>query len=770
MKHFSKMKRLGRCHVQIVLLVILISGIDESEEVSVVVEDRDGNSTTTSTTVDVDNPADCDKVFLFNATGTGPFNYVIVGDTGDAFTTAVDTNSSNEILQCNMTAIKTNAMTSYSLSITINDTADSTSTTETVTVIVENLVIPSVACDQVPSVKNGSIVGGDISPYFEGQNVTYNCTSGYTINGTTTISCNGSGVWPETPSCLKGADCAQVPSVLNGSIVGGDQSPYVEGQNVTYNCTSGYIIIGTTTISCNGSGVWPETPSCLKDCDSVPSVLNAGIVGGNLSSYVVGQTVTYTCTNGFTMMGTSTVTCDATGAWTEPPSCERDIGSSCSSDAECQIILHTQPYVCDNTVCKFGVGGQNCTVIANSCLTNGRCTSDACECVDGFYPADNKCYELILSSPSNGSVIVICESTEINEVIANLSASFAPTSTDFVFNITDPSNKFTTANATIIVVSDLDVDVESPVTSYALIIELSHPNSSRTVSTTITISVEDDNDNAPEFGSHNYTFIISEQSTALTAVGTIAATDKDSTSPNNMIANYKVIGTNKFEITSDGVLSVSSGESFNYTTTPFYTFLVMATDGALEDMEMSTNVSVTVNIIPATTTTTKTKSTTPSIETKTQTSAKERNAYIGGGIGGALVLIIVIIVIVVIVCVRRGERANIESRCLNDISGQYKPTLPVDAIQTKEGHENNDNDDPKNLNDIRATEIHQNDSPLSETETQTKEDHKSSDNDGHKSLNDIRDIEIHHESPLSEAEIQENENRGHSKLEMATSL
>ncbi|WAR22298.1 CFAH-like protein [Mya arenaria] len=624
----------------------VISGIDESEEVSVVVEDRDGNSTTTSTTVDVDNPADCDKVFLFNATGTGPFNYVI-----------------------------------------INDTADSTSTTETVTVIVENLVIPSVACDQVPSVKNGSIVGGDISPYFEGQNVTYNCTSGYTINGTTTISCNGSGVWPETPSCLKGADCAQVPSVLNGSIVGGDQSPYVEGQNVTYNCTSGYIIIGTTTISCNGSGVWPETPSCLKDCDSVPSVLNAGIVGGNLSSYVVGQTVTYTCTNGFTMMGTSTVTCDATGAWTEPPSCERDIGSSCSSDAECQIILHTQPYVCDNTVCKF---------------------------------------ELILSSPSNGSVIVICESTEINEVIANLSASFAPTSTDFVFNITDPSNKFTTANATIIVVSDLDVDVESPVTSYALIIELSHPNSSRTVSTTITISVEDDNDNAPEFGSHNYTFIISEQSTALTAVGTIAATDKDSTSPNNMIANYKVIGTNKFEITSDGVLSVSSGESFNYTTTPFYTFLVMATDGALEDMEMSTNVSVTVNIIPATTTTTKTK--------------------------------------------RRGERANIESRCLNDISGQYKPTLPVDAIQTKEGHENNDNDDPKNLNDIRATEIHQNDSPLSETETQTKEDHKSSDNDGHKSLNDIRDIEIHHESPLSEAEIQENENRGHSKLEMATSL
>ncbi|WAR22293.1 CR2-like protein, partial [Mya arenaria] len=394
------------------------------------------------------------------------------------------------------------------------------------------------------------------------------------------------------------AECDHVPSVLNGSIVGGDQSPYVEGQNVTYNCTSGYTINGTTTISCNGSGVWSETPSCLKDCDSVPSVLNAEIVGGNLSSYVEGHTLTYSCTNGFTMMGTPTITCDATGAWTVPPSCQKDIGSACSSDAECQNNLHTPPYVCDNTVCKFGVGGRNCTVLTNSCLTNGRCTSDACECVDGFDPVDNKCYELILQSPNNGSRIEICETTEINEVIANLSASFAPTSTDFVFNISDPSNNFAIADDTIMVVSDLDVDVESPVTSYVFIIELSHPNSSRTASSTITIRVEDDNDNAPEFSSDSYTFDISEQSTASTTVGMIAATDKDSTSPNNMIANYTVIGTNEFEITSDGVLRVSSGASFNYTTTPLYTFFIMAMDGALEDVELSTNVPVTVNIIP----------------------------------------------------------------------------------------------------------------------------------------------------------------------------
>ncbi|XP_052772927.1 uncharacterized protein LOC128211861 isoform X2 [Mya arenaria] len=472
------MKRFGRCQVLSVLLVILTIGIDESEEVSAVVEDRNGDSTTT-TTVNVDNPTDCDKVFLIIVTGSGLFNYVIAtGNIGGAFTTATDTDSGDEKLQCNMATIRTNAIASYSLSITVTDTGDSSTDTRTVTVIVENLVIPSVECDQVPSVPNGSIVGGDQSPYAEGQNVTYSCTTGYTINGTAKISCNGSGVWSEPPSCLK------------------------------------------------------------------------------------------------------------------------DIGSSCSSDAECRITLHTPPYVCDNTVCKFGVGGRNCTDIANSCLTNGRCTSGACECVDGFDSVDNKCYKLILSSPKNGSVIEICETTEINEVIANLSASFAPTSTDFMFKISDPSKHFSTADETITVVSDLDVDVETPVTSYVLIIELSHPNSSRTVSSTITISVEDDNDNAPEFGKSIYTFNISENFTASKAVGTITATDKDSTSPNNMIATYTVFGTSKFKITPEGVLMVLFGASFNYITTPFYTFLVMATDGGEEDMELSTNVSVTVNVKP----------------------------------------------------------------------------------------------------------------------------------------------------------------------------
>ena len=44
-----------------------------------------------------------------------------------------------------------------------------------------------------------------------------------------------------------------------------------------------------------------------------------------------------------------------------------------------------------NSYLSSGVGGGNCTILA-SCLTNGQCTSDACECMDGFYAVDTKCY------------------------------------------------------------------------------------------------------------------------------------------------------------------------------------------------------------------------------------------------------------------------------------------------------------------------------------------------------------------------------------------
>ncbi|WAR06968.1 hypothetical protein MAR_016926, partial [Mya arenaria] len=92
-------------------------GIDESEEVSFVVEDRDGNYGTTAT-VDVDVSTDCDKVFLMVVTGSGQFYYdVATGNTGGAFTTAVDPDSGDEKLQCNMATIRTNAITSYNLSI-----------------------------------------------------------------------------------------------------------------------------------------------------------------------------------------------------------------------------------------------------------------------------------------------------------------------------------------------------------------------------------------------------------------------------------------------------------------------------------------------------------------------------------------------------------------------------------------------------------------------------------------------------------------------------
>ena len=55
-------------------------------------------------------------------------------------------------------------------------------------------------------------------------------------------------------------DCGSPPSITNGPP--GMTSTTTLGGIVTYNCTSGYILSGTATVSCLASGSWSTRPTC----------------------------------------------------------------------------------------------------------------------------------------------------------------------------------------------------------------------------------------------------------------------------------------------------------------------------------------------------------------------------------------------------------------------------------------------------------------------------------------------------------------------------
>ncbi|XP_071092008.1 uncharacterized protein [Haliotis cracherodii] len=142
----------------------------------------------------------------------------------------------------------------------------------------------------------------------------YRCSPGFTyVSESTNITCLATGVW-ETPFTECVVECGLPPQVTN--------------TNRTYNSTlvnstTEYTCVGSTAhhsgstqVTCQSDGSW-TTPdiSCLVDCGSPPSVLNASVT---ISGTWVNSSAMYACQDGFTSSGSASVTCEKNGSWEIP--------------------------------------------------------------------------------------------------------------------------------------------------------------------------------------------------------------------------------------------------------------------------------------------------------------------------------------------------------------------------------------------------------------------------------------------------------------------
>ncbi|XP_064386214.1 sushi, von Willebrand factor type A, EGF and pentraxin domain-containing protein 1-like [Halichondria panicea] len=88
---------------------------------------------------------------------------------------------------------------------------------------------------------------------------TFTCDNGYTLNGGSTRTCGSDGVWSgSAPTCQ--ISCGPPPSITNGSP--GQPTSTMIGGEATYTCDTGYLLIGSETITCLSTGNWSSSPSC----------------------------------------------------------------------------------------------------------------------------------------------------------------------------------------------------------------------------------------------------------------------------------------------------------------------------------------------------------------------------------------------------------------------------------------------------------------------------------------------------------------------------
>ncbi|XP_067409310.1 sushi, von Willebrand factor type A, EGF and pentraxin domain-containing protein 1 isoform X1 [Emydura macquarii macquarii] len=214
-----------------------------------------------------------------------------------------------------------------------------------------------ISCGVPPPLENGFYSAED---FFAGSTVTYQCNNGYYLLGDSRMFCTDSGSWNGiSPSCLDvdecavGSDCDEHASCLNtngsyvctcippytgdgkkcaepvkcknpGNLENGHSygDSYSVGGEVTFSCEEGFQLIGASRVTCLQSGRWSHLiPYCEAVSCGSPVIPENGAIEG--SNFTYGNKVLYRCNKGYNLMGEKETLCLPSGAWTHaPPPCE----------------------------------------------------------------------------------------------------------------------------------------------------------------------------------------------------------------------------------------------------------------------------------------------------------------------------------------------------------------------------------------------------------------------------------------------------------------
>ncbi|GFU85370.1 e-selectin [Trichonephila clavipes] len=165
---------------------------------------------------------------------------------------------------------------------------------------------------------------GACTPGTPGQICTITCQPGYTLTGTGTLICQTNGQWSGSiPTCSVRSCPALQPPASGGH--SGSCSPGVVGQSCAFYCNSGFRLVGQANLVCGSNGQWsgnpPQCAAAPAGCPDLNPPAN-GAISGSCRQVAVGQSCSFSCQAGYTLIGQETLYCQTGGRWSSnTPSC-----------------------------------------------------------------------------------------------------------------------------------------------------------------------------------------------------------------------------------------------------------------------------------------------------------------------------------------------------------------------------------------------------------------------------------------------------------------
>ncbi|XP_012872793.1 PREDICTED: C4b-binding protein alpha chain-like isoform X2 [Dipodomys ordii] len=175
--------------------------------------------------------------------------------------------------------------------------------------------------------------------YQPGTRLTYRCNFGYKPAGNEpmTVVCQRNFKWTPFNGCK---NCQFPPKIAHG--VYKLSHGFYSATEATYTCEEGYSLIGAATLTC-GNWQWlPAAPECKAQCQK-PQIEN-GKVSVNKAQYVEPENITIHCDSGFSVVGPQSISCSENGTWyPRVPRCEWDVPEGCEQVLEGRKLMQCLP-------------------------------------------------------------------------------------------------------------------------------------------------------------------------------------------------------------------------------------------------------------------------------------------------------------------------------------------------------------------------------------------------------------------------------------------
>jgi len=208
----------------------------------------------------------------------------------------------------------------------------------------------------------------------------FTCDDGYNLVGNNSIQCQKNGLWSGiVPSCiLINADCGDPGTPRHGIKF---YMSTTFGSVLNFSCLSGYILVGSISIQCNSDGRWSDVlPQCLPiDCGDPGTPLFGR---RQLSNTTYQSTVNYSCFNSsYQLVGSVTSKCLANGSWSEVlPQCVF-IGCGSPEFTPFGIVEYSGDALGSIVTYSCQEGYRLVGVVQRTCLDNKTWSGDVPTCV-----------------------------------------------------------------------------------------------------------------------------------------------------------------------------------------------------------------------------------------------------------------------------------------------------------------------------------------------------------------------------------------------------